>query len=235
MLRLDAIKYKARGLARRHDGDTYNFNPFARVSSRTRKPDDEENKLRQTRSEAQVESSLESDRRRDNRIATEDFGGPPHADTAPPDSASSPTAPEQPWPNDTEGRAPPQGANGALASSTAKSSSETGPKRRKWGFLSKGSDKEPENEVNEKEKAPHPPITTMSMVRHTIFGSWINVLLLLVPVGFAVNYARLDGVAIFVINFIAIIPLAGMLSYATEELAMRVGETLGGLVNATFG
>ena len=37
------------------------------------------------------------------------------------------------------------------------------------------------------------------------------------------------------VNFLAIIPLAGTLSYATEELAMRVGETLGGLLNASFG
>jgi len=39
----------------------------------------------------------------------------------------------------------------------------------------------------------------------------------------------------FVINFLAIIPLAGILSYATEEIALRVGETLGGLLNASFG
>jgi Ca2+:H+ antiporter len=30
-------------------------------------------------------------------------------------------------------------------------------------------------------------------------------------------------------------PLAAMLSYATEEIALRTGETLGGLLNATFG
>lgn len=37
------------------------------------------------------------------------------------------------------------------------------------------------------------------------------------------------------VNFIAIIPLAGMLSYATEEIALRTGEVLGGLLNASFG
>lgn len=37
------------------------------------------------------------------------------------------------------------------------------------------------------------------------------------------------------INFIAIIPLAGTLSYATEEIALRTGEVFGGLLNATFG
>lgn len=41
--------------------------------------------------------------------------------------------------------------------------------------------------------------------------------------------------AIFVVNFVAIIPLAGTLSYATEEIALRTGEVLGGLLNATFG
>lgn len=40
---------------------------------------------------------------------------------------------------------------------------------------------------------------------------------------------------VFVVNFIAIIPLAGTLSYATEEIALRTGEVLGGLLNATFG
>jgi Ca2+:H+ antiporter len=34
---------------------------------------------------------------------------------------------------------------------------------------------------------------------------------------------------------LAIIPLAGLLSYATEELAEHVGDTIGGLLNATFG
>ena len=37
------------------------------------------------------------------------------------------------------------------------------------------------------------------------------------------------------VNFIAIIPLAGMLSYATEEIAYRTSETIGGLLNASFG
>jgi Ca2+:H+ antiporter len=40
---------------------------------------------------------------------------------------------------------------------------------------------------------------------------------------------------VFTLNFLAIIPLAAVLSFATEEIAHRLGETLGGLVNATFG
>lgn len=48
-------------------------------------------------------------------------------------------------------------------------------------------------------------------------------------------HPKVSPVVVFVINFLAIIPLAGILSYATEEIALRVGETLGGLLNASFG
>ena len=57
----------------------------------------------------------------------------------------------------------------------------------------------------------------------------------LAPVGIALHFAKVDDVIIFVVNFIAIIPLAGTLSYATEEIALRTGEVLGGLLNASFG
>ena len=77
--------------------------------------------------------------------------------------------------------------------------------------------------------------TAASQLRATLFNSWINVLLIFVPVGIAVNFTNIPKVGVFVINFIAIIPLAAMLSYATEEIALRTGETIGGLLNATFG
>ena len=86
---------------------------------------------------------------------------------------------------------------------------------------------------NEHKKKPH--FTLWSQIHDTIFNSWINLLLVFVPVGIALRYAHINPVAIFIVNFIAIIPLAAMLSYATEEIALRVGETLGGLLNATFG
>ena len=93
------------------------------------------------------------------------------------------------------------------------------PKKKKHGLFAK----------DEQEFTP------WSQVRATVFNSWINVLLIFVPIGIAAKYAGLAPVAIFVLNFIAIIPLAAMLSFATEELALRVGETLGGLLNASFG
>jgi Ca2+:H+ antiporter len=40
---------------------------------------------------------------------------------------------------------------------------------------------------------------------------------------------------VFILNFLAIIPLASILSVATEGLSANLGPTVGGLLNATFG
>jgi Ca2+:H+ antiporter len=56
-----------------------------------------------------------------------------------------------------------------------------------------------------------------------------------VPVGIAVQVANLDPTIIFVMNAIAIVPLAGLLSHATESVAKRMGDTVGALMNVTFG
>lgn len=65
--------------------------------------------------------------------------------------------------------------------------------------------------------------------------NYCNVLLPIVPVAIVAGAMKINPVAVFVLNFLAIIPLASLLSDATEELAEHVGHTLGGLLNATFG
>ena len=124
--------------------------------------------------------------------------------------------------------------------SSVKSVATTTVKRRKRDLF-KPSHWKP-NQSEEPKKKKHglfakddQEFTPWSQVRATVFNSWINVLLVFVPIGIAAKYAGLAPVAIFILNFIAIIPLAAMLSFATEELALRVGETLGGLLNASFG
>lgn len=77
--------------------------------------------------------------------------------------------------------------------------------------------------------------TFKNQFRAAFLSSWINILLLVAPVGIILEATHQNPIAVFVVNFIAIIPLAALLSYATEEIALRVGETLGGLLNATFG
>lgn len=110
-------------------------------------------------------------------------------------------------------------------------------------FFKRGSDDQVPEDDGKPKKRPwykgkilkHKPYTVRNQLRATIFNSWINILLLAAPVGIALNYAGVDGRAIFCVNFIAIIPLAGMLSFATEEISLHVGESLGGLLNASFG
>jgi Ca2+:H+ antiporter len=88
----------------------------------------------------------------------------------------------------------------------------------------------------EKKSLKHKKFTFGNQIRATLFNSWINVLLVAAPVGIALEHVNgVPPAAVFVVNFIAIIPLAAMLSFATEEIAIRIGETLGGLMNATFG
>lgn len=68
-----------------------------------------------------------------------------------------------------------------------------------------------------------------------LLSSWLNVLLVFVPVGIAVQVAGANPTMVFAMNAIAIIPLAGLLSYATESVACELGDTIGALMNVTFG
>ncbi|OJJ50671.1 hypothetical protein ASPZODRAFT_126592 [Penicilliopsis zonata CBS 506.65] len=71
--------------------------------------------------------------------------------------------------------------------------------------------------------------------KDALFHSWVNVLLVFVPVGIAAEAVGLSPAIIFAMNAIAIIPLAGLLSHATECVASRLGDTVGALINVTFG
>ncbi len=60
-------------------------------------------------------------------------------------------------------------------------------------------------------------------------------LLALVPIVVALEVVHGDPIVIFAASALAILPLAGLIGRATEELATRAGPQLGGLLNATFG
>lgn len=64
---------------------------------------------------------------------------------------------------------------------------------------------------------------------------YVNVFLVFVPLGIVAGALGWNSNAVFILNFLAIIPLASVLSFATEQLSAKLGETLGGLLNATFG
>ena len=64
----------------------------------------------------------------------------------------------------------------------------------------------------------------------------LNLLLVFVPIAMVMEWVlHSPPMWIFVISCLAVIPLAGQMGHATEEIAERVGEGVGGLLNATFG
>ena len=61
-------------------------------------------------------------------------------------------------------------------------------------------------------------------------------LLALLPVVFAAHKVKPEAhTLLFVLSVLAIVPLAALLSHATESVAAKTGDTVGGLLNATLG
>ncbi|KAF7189637.1 Vacuolar calcium ion transporter [Pseudocercospora fuligena] len=253
--RTDSIKRAARRQAwynNFENGDgVHTYNPFGRFNPKVRHgAGDEEAQLnlRQVRSEPD-QSPV------DNKNSIDANLQQPH----PAHHSTFPTGPE--WePSPVEGKSrgmeefeksqsSAQTEKNAQDSIGAESSRELSreanedgkPRKRKRAFFGLGKNKDEDSDdfqrtetEKSKKKKKHPKIPFMSQFK-AVFFSWINILLIAVPVGIALEYAHVNKIAVFVVNFIAIIPLAAMLSYSTEELAMYIGEVLGGLLNATFG
>src|SRR6476661_2199337 len=61
-------------------------------------------------------------------------------------------------------------------------------------------------------------------------------LLVLVPVVLATQIIKPEAhTALFLLSVLAIVPLAALLSRATESVAAKTGDAIGGLLNATLG
>jgi hypothetical protein len=76
---------------------------------------------------------------------------------------------------------------------------------------------------------------TWVTIKATALYSWSNLLLPMVPLGIVAAEYQWSPASVFVINFLAMFPLASILTFSTEQLAAKVGSVLGGLINATFG
>jgi len=64
----------------------------------------------------------------------------------------------------------------------------------------------------------------------------LNYLLVFVPIAMLLEWVfHASPTLIFVAAALAILPLAGLMGQATEEISTRVGSAAGGLLNATFG
>ena len=80
-----------------------------------------------------------------------------------------------------------------------------------------------------------PTINDLQGLKELMFGSFVNVLLLFLPLGFYSYFAEWRAELVFAFNFLAMIPLAAILGQSTECCASHLGQIAGGLLNATFG
>ena len=60
-------------------------------------------------------------------------------------------------------------------------------------------------------------------------------LLLFIPISLAAHFFHWGALTVFITSALAILPLAAWMGTATEEIAVVLGPSLGGLLNATFG
>lgn len=77
-----------------------------------------------------------------------------------------------------------------------------------------------------------------SSIRALVMYSPINILLVFIPLSFALYYTvdlHHQNVVLFVFSALGIIPLAGLLGLATEQVSVKTNDAVGGLVNASMG
>lgn len=76
----------------------------------------------------------------------------------------------------------------------------------------------------------------MKILRTILSEAPLAWLLFAVPIAAWAHHARPDSpLLVFLLACLAIVPLAGLLGVATEKLAARTGEGIGGFLNATLG
>src|SRR5687768_12046364 len=80
--------------------------------------------------------------------------------------------------------------------------------------------------------SPSPPFPARDFWKK----NWLLLLLVFIPVALLLEYVfHASALSVFLTSSAAIIPLAALMGRATEQLAERLGEGVGGLLNATFG
>jgi Ca2+:H+ antiporter len=64
---------------------------------------------------------------------------------------------------------------------------------------------------------------------------FLKYFLIFIPISIVCSFLKINSTGIFIISALAIIPLAGVMGEATEEISTYAGPRIGGFLNATFG
>lgn len=82
---------------------------------------------------------------------------------------------------------------------------------------------------------PETEDTPWEALKEMFLENRINVLFAFIPLAYWSHAAKWSDGSVFILNFLAMVPLASMLGVFTEELAAHTNDVIGGLINATFG
>jgi Ca2+:H+ antiporter len=77
------------------------------------------------------------------------------------------------------------------------------------------------------------PKTIPQQLRKLFFSSWLNLLFVTVPIGFALFYTKSNPIATFLINLAAVLPCSVVLGTAAEDLILRIGPFVGATLYMT--
>ncbi|KAH7925491.1 hypothetical protein BV22DRAFT_1064850 [Leucogyrophana mollusca] len=95
--------------------------------------------------------------------------------------------------------------------------------------------KEEVKSADKVKQSPHDSTGICRGWKVIVLGSWLNVLLLLIPVSWTLSFVMKDSpMLVFIFCILSMIPLVKLHDLGTSELALRVGGTKAGLLNASM-
>jgi Ca2+:H+ antiporter len=81
----------------------------------------------------------------------------------------------------------------------------------------------------------HPNLYWQRLLLQLLVGKKVNAMLIFLPLAQLAIALSWGPAAVFGCTFAAMVPLAALLGDLTEHVASHVGQTAGGLINASFG
>lgn len=94
---------------------------------------------------------------------------------------------------------------------------------------------ESQDGLSSKPREEEEKLSTSKWLFKAIFKQNVSFLLLFLPFAWLSHHLQWNPTLVFWLNFLAMVPLATILGEFTEELALHTNQTIGGLINATFG
>lgn len=80
----------------------------------------------------------------------------------------------------------------------------------------------------------HSPRHIYDATKAILCSSYVNILLVFVPIGITAGALRWTEVAVFFLNMLAIIPLAPVIAFSTKELSASIGKAPGALLKTAL-